>query len=367
MRSRDVFGGLYLGADFVALLRIRDQSVLAPRQMASVAALHFKAFLLLSVLSGFAHAQTMSEAARDYLNEVLDVMQENSVRQNFIDWEAFRADAVPKAGDAQTPRELYPLIWELMTELGDNHSYFIEADLGPRRKGRTGDRDIVHQPAPERYITSEDIGVAVLPGHIGKGDLGGSRDYAVVVQTHIRELYERGACGFIVDLRENYGGNMWPMLAGLAPLFDDGPVGAFVSPDGERSVWAFKNGQITLAGQSLHKVARTYKLPKALPVAVLTSRRTISSGEAVTISFIGRPNTRSFGKPTYGLPTANRSFALSDGARLVLTTAYEEDRNGQRYDGPIMPDKRSGDTDVMGDATTWLLRQSACLKRKLSF
>jgi serine/threonine protein phosphatase PrpC len=43
-----------------------------------------------------------------------------------------------------------------------------------------------------------------------------------------------------------------------------------------------------------------------------------SSGEAVVISFRGRPNARSFGTPTYGASTAHQGFTLSDGGTLVL-------------------------------------------------
>ncbi|MGV9658891.1 S41 family peptidase [Streptomyces koyangensis] len=59
------------------------------------------------------------------------------------------------------------------------------------------------------------------------------------------------------------------------------------------------------------------------PVAVLTGPRTASAGEAVAIAFRERPDTRTFGDPTSGVPTANAPYPLSDGALVVLTTARE--------------------------------------------
>ncbi|MFI5825003.1 S41 family peptidase [Streptomyces rishiriensis] len=36
-----------------------------------------------------------------------------------------------------------------------------------------------------------------------------------------------GACGWVVDLRRNHGGNMRPMLAVAGPILGDGKVGMF--------------------------------------------------------------------------------------------------------------------------------------------
>jgi C-terminal processing protease CtpA/Prc len=105
------------------------------------------------------------------------------------------------------------------------------------------------------------------------------------------------------------------------------------------------------------------------PVAVLTSRLTVSSGEALTIAFRGRPRTRSFGEATAGLPTTNRSIPMIDGAVLQVTTARWADRTGRVYEGRIAPDQvaeidwtriGSDDDPVLQAATAWLLEQPPC-------
>jgi hypothetical protein len=58
----------------------------------------------------------------------------------------------------------------------------------------------------------------------------------------------------------------------------------------------------------------------------LTGPVTASSGEAIVVAFRGRPQTRSFGEPTDGVPTANDTFPLSDGALLVLTVAVDSEK-----------------------------------------
>jgi C-terminal processing protease CtpA/Prc len=100
----------------------------------------------------------------------------------------------------------------------------------------------------------------------------------------------------------------------------------------------------------------------APPVALLVSRSTASSGEAVVVSFLGRDRTRTFGLPTAGFSTANQTFGLPDGALLVVTTAVMADRTGRRHGGAIAPDvvtpARSGQ-DVAA-AKAWLTGQPGC-------
>ena len=103
-------------------------------------------------------------------------------------------------------------------------------------------------------------------------------------------------------------------------------------------------------------------------VAVLTGPRTASSGEAVAISFKGRPRTRSFGQPTIGLSSANGTFPLPDGAMILLTTAIEADRTGKQYGEKVDPDEivpapaasappaNSIDDATMAAAIAWLRR-----------
>ena len=47
------------------------------------------------------------------------------------------------------------------------------------------------------------------------------------------------------DLRGNGGGNMWPMLAGIAAVLGEGDLGSFQSPGAGASTWFLKDGKVT--------------------------------------------------------------------------------------------------------------------------
>ncbi len=203
-------------------------------------------------------------------------------------------------------------------------------------------------------------------GYLELPEMSGSADrvaeYATEAQRHIRTLDQREPGGWIVDLRRNGGGNMWPMLAGVGPLAGEGLLGAFVSPD-RIEHWGYRVGHSFMGQQVMAKVDEPHVLRRPPPVAVLTSRLTASSGELVLLAFRGRPNTRSFGEPTAGVPTSNEDVMLRDGAGLLLTAALGADRTGRTYDGPVVPDQlvavdwtrlgRPGDV-VLEAALDWL-------------
>jgi carboxyl-terminal processing protease len=195
------------------------------------------------------------------------------------------------------------------------------------------------------------------PGTAGTNE----QEYARRLRAAIEIVDQSSVCGWIVDLRRNLGGNMWPMVQALRPVLGEANPGFFVGAHGRQS-WApmYKS----------HMDRSSLQLRVANPsVAVLTSHLTASSGEAVAIAFRGRRAARSFGESTFGLPTSNAPFSLPDGAQLFLATAWEADRNGHVYrdrvppDEPVVVDWRrfgTANDPVVTAAERWLRQQPQC-------
>jgi C-terminal processing protease CtpA/Prc len=64
-----------------------------------------------------------------------------------------------------------------------------------------------------------------------------SISFAGDIQEQIRNQDHQGIAGWIVDLRGNTGGNMWPMLAGVGPILGEGLAGHFIEPNGVEEPW----------------------------------------------------------------------------------------------------------------------------------
>jgi len=206
-----------------------------------------------------------------------------------------------------------------------------------------------------------------VPGFFGGGEDGDS------LATSYHRLIEgvdtlaAETCRWVVDLRGNTGGNMWPMLAGVGPVLGEDTVGYFLDADSVRTGWVYAEGEARIGGSAVNAASPSYRLRSSRPhVAVLTDSLTASSGEAVAVAFRSRPGARSFGEPTWGVSTANAPFLLDDGAVLVLTVSTMVDRDGTVYGEKLPPDEaiigeKTGErqTDAVLDrAVEWLSAQS---------
>jgi C-terminal processing protease CtpA/Prc len=208
---------------------------------------------------------------------------------------------------------------------------------------------------------------ALLVGHVAEY----RKAYARTAQRLIRNVDQHATCGWVIDLRRNVGGGVWPMWVGVGPVLGEGECVSFVAPD-EKMTAIYRAGRASVEPKGvIDAVEEPYVLKRPnLPVAVLTSPLTSSAGEFVALAFRGRPRTRSFGEPTGGVPTANDGKVLRDGAVIALTTYLGADRAGRTYDGPLLPDhpvtidwsEVGTDNDpVLQAAIAWLSTEEDCL------
>jgi hypothetical protein len=308
----------------------------------------------------------LDDDAYDYLNRALVALRYTSLRRDSLDWPALRRAAFDKARGATTPEDTYPALRLALDRLKDGHSFFE-----PPTADASSDSGEAAASAPDAWPTARSVtasdGVRLGSVHVPAVRGPGEQAYADSLRSAIRALTsEAPPCGWIVDVRGNTGGNMWPMLAGLGPVVGPGRLGAFVEASGDRQPWFYDEGRagvVFLDGWFKVGATEVETLPHRFdpphpPVAVLTDGRTASSGEAVAVAFRGRPNARSFGASTRGLTTANQPVRLPDGARLFVTSSVYADRTGRVYGGPLAPDVRS--TAPEADARAWLAQQPEC-------
>jgi len=318
-----------------------------------------------------------SAAARRYVETAVSIMEQQALATPAVGWETLRRATFEHARGAVAPGDAHLAIRYALRELGDRHSYLQSPRAAETQRGsavanaRTGQAAV----PPWGALLAGPVGYIGVPGFAG-GTAPAQVAFAESIKKVIQQYDSVDNCGWVVDLRRNTGGNLWPMLAGVGPLLGDGEVAASVYPDGRRvSVW-YRDG---LAGFGDHvqlRVNVSYRPhAAALPVAVLLGPATASSGEVLAAAFRGRAGSRSFGASTRGLSTGNRTFPLADGAMLVLTVAATSDRAGHVYTGPIEPDEpvavattlRVGAGDpALAAALAWLETQDACRADRMS-
>jgi hypothetical protein len=310
-------------------------------------------------------------AAIAYLDSAITLMQTKAFYRRRVKWDSVRANAHVGAAAALSPAETYGAIRQALLALGDHHSFLF--------------------PAPSAALGSEAVAghrIDSIGGELLNGKFGyvhvptfsplvaGANGPALTdsLQSLIRIVDGSNPCGWVVDLRHNGGGNMWPMLAGIGPILgNDEHLGSFVDADSTISTWYYNAGisgyvvgsQRLVLGQGT-RPAYVLRHPNP-PVAVLTDSLTASSGEAVVVAFRGLARARSFGGATAGVPTANQGFTLSDRAQLFLMVALDADRNGTWYSQRIPADVPmflstypTTDDAIVTAALGWLGQQQVC-------
>lgn len=291
-----------------------------------------------------------SPVAEQFLNEVVSIMEDNSINRKSIDWNDFKQRVFAKADGAKTIDDTYAAIAEALKLLGDNHSFLVKP-AGGRISFNAVQCYVSNVLKPDVPNNIGYVKVNQFSGTTGADGVA----FAQAIQDNIKAQDKAEIIGWIVDLRSNGGGNMWPMLSGIAPILGEGVVGYFLDPDGNESAWTIENGVSKSGGIAAVSIPNSYKLISPNPkVCVLLDNAVASSGEAIAISFVGRQKTKSFGSSTCGLSTANAGFQLSHDHNLVLTVSYMADRNKNKFGTAVIPDQFSDDDEIIGDAINWI-------------
>lgn len=289
----------------------------------------------------------LAPEVKEYLDEVITILEHNSVNKYNIEWHVFRKEIYTHARQAKTIEETYPTINFAIKKLNDKHSYFAP--------NKISEKEIEEKELPvlNDEIVPDSIGYIRIPFCIG-----GEQTIQTYIQNITNKIIKQDSPkikGWIVDLRGNFGGNMWPMLTAIGPILGNGKIGYFINAEKESSAWKYENGKVYLQNTIVEETKIVYHLIKKDPkVAVLIDNVTASSGEAITVAFKNRKNTRFFGEPTFGVSTGNKSYTLSDGSRINLTESIFADRNKIKYGKSIFPDVECKSSDAINKATQWL-------------
>lgn len=292
------------------------------------------------------------------LHAAIEVLKAHHLNREKVDWPTIEAHAGAMIAGKAQPADAYPAIAYLLGQMGEKHSFLRPVPMVEAL--RTGKPLANGQPAGETTLPLAgrypgDILAINVPGHTGSQE--SDRSYAATLRYTLAMTQKIGLCRVLIDLRWNDGGNMWPMLDGLAPLLGQEPYGYFAYSDGGETAWRVSSG--TATGGVERPNPDEAKVLGAVPVAVLIGPGTTSSGEFTAIAFRGRHNTMFFGAPTAGFVTANGTYALPDGAQLFVAQSWSSDRLHRPYRVAVVPDENTAAGQQTLDAgLAWLSRQN---------
>lgn len=275
-------------------------------------------------------AVSCGDANKAYVRKAIQIMDKNGLFAQGLEWE----EAKLKALDASPAsiEEAQEVIREAGKVAGGKHTFLkTEPSVTEDATSTTWDMPTVR-------MKEDGIAIIKIPPFSGNHDEGVK--YAMSVLDAIPDSLP----GAVIDLRDNRGGNMYPMIAAVHRFIADDDILRFRGR--KRTQWVQLSYVIQGAGIS--------QMPRIeCPVAILTNEWTGSSGEATLLCFRGLDYVRVFGAPTAGYVSSNKPFSLPDGSQLVLTTGCDVARTGEAFcDNPIEPDVLT--ETPLEDALAWL-------------
>lgn len=303
----------------------------------------------------------MSKVAKAYYEEFFDKISSDALDGEKIDWKNLRRVAKKMTAGAQAPDDLHEMMQYTLQRF-NKHSFMFTPTVAASFMGEGEEDD---QIKPDLVYTSghrvnEQVAYLSMPA-MGSGHGPTMTVFADSMQALIAQLDTEATTGWVLDLRENGGGNCWPMLAGIGPLLGEGVCGYFMSRDGsDAQSWAYRDGTSYEQDSARTSIIRpAYRLKgKNVRIAVLTGPATASSGEVTAVAFMGKPNARHFGQPTAGYATTNSTIRMSDGAMVLLTTSVYGDRTKTSVQEQVVPDEivatEGGKDAALMAALKWL-------------
>lgn len=285
------------------------------------------------------------------LDRVFVQIQERALNRDGADWPRIRAafdDSVEQASSFVVALEAFRAVFEALDDVHSSVSYsghYIAyshgvSDSVAKRVQPLLARAWERNGQVSSMLLGDGVGYLFVPAfQIGGADA--IQEATDRVRGAVCRLAADTTRGWIIDLRLNTGGNVYPMLSGLGDVLGDGVVAHAVEADGEPFMpWAIREGVLFLGDYPTARAERRCPDAAGRKVAVLVGPATVSSGQATAIAFAGWDRARLFGEPTAeGYATVNQWYQITPELVLNLSELYLADRSGFAHRGIVLPDE----------------------------
>ena len=210
---------------------------------------------------------------RNFRKKMVTIIKKNSIYSDSLDWAKIDNALNELTRGLKNVNESYLLVNYMQSQLrviGDNHSFFA-SDIQLKKM-----QECTNCIKPSGKMIDSNIAYLSINGFIPKNKKN-ELNYAIHIQNLIKSLDSNYNIKYwIIDLRENWGGDMYPMIAGLAPIIGEGTYGYFVLPKKEPEEWYYKKGKCGEEKNQVLKVKHSYTLKNdSIKIAVLIGGNTL--------------------------------------------------------------------------------------------
>lgn len=305
-----------------------------------------------------------NDSVKSFVDKTLKIIETNAVDLKNI--EEIKKNLYTKSINQQSVDNIAPLFEEVFKSLNDYHGAlkYKGKTYGWTKSSLSNNSYLKDKLKKEKAVKS-----LLLNKNIGYLRIPGNNDFSFKkvdslandIVENINSVNSKKIKGWIIDLRVNTGGNMYPILLGLKEFIGNNIIfGGFVNSKNELTGnWEIKNNKLLIDNNPLERKSLVSLIPRMdIPIVILTSGYTASAGEMTAISMIGRRNTYLVGEPTANYTTAVQGFEIDKNSAINLSTDYVFDRNKKKYTQSITPDY----TIINGDNFEDLYKDAKIIK-----
>lgn len=273
-----------------------------------------------------------------FADKLISKFKNGAITSTNIDWEAFEEEVKASLKISKTVG-----IEKALTLYGNKHTFY-------KYKGQMLYGKIPYEASKSKcpyplknlfkdnkeniaYVNIPELGLS--PNLSESAKKTKATKYIEAITKVIQEADKENAIGWVIDLRSNSGGNMWPMLLALRPFFTQETLGYFINGE-DASEWRYADRDIKIGWSSSKKrflnqdINYQLKYPPK-KIAVLIGKRTSSSGEATAIALSSIKNMQYFGDHTSGYSTANQTIKMGVEEYLILTSSVMADHQKKEF------------------------------------
>lgn len=307
---------------------------------------HILLFLLL--LFGCQSTDEGASLHTRYVKAVFKLLDQHIINEKGISLDSLERDLLSKINHHTSKDAIHQLLRQAVRGINKHSDLFPPNEFSERI-------NTPEQIAPRGRIIYDHMAYVYVPPCEAIDSIH-SNIYTDSLQSLIRKLYNSKPAGWIIDLRDNSGGNMYAMIAGMGPLFPQGDLGYQIGKTEE--AWYFKKVHPSGEVDFIALADSADEFPRKLPIVGLINEKTASAAEGLAISLKCYPKSILIGQKTYGIATGNESFFLSDSACLNITTTIMADCNNVKYPNGVRPNVEIDDPLELFDyAASWINKQ----------
>ncbi|GGI23079.1 S41 family peptidase [Pedobacter mendelii] len=316
---------------------------------------------ILSALISLTLFSSCKESDSQFGQKLVNVFKTKSINKRKIDWDMFEREVLKSAIISKDSAIITSL-----TLNNNPHTFFLKG-----KKILKGNYalnipiDTCHLFGNLNKNLLENIGYVRVDGFNTNTSESYRKDtlssnYINDIVNSIRKQDRDNLRGWIIDLRYNSGGDMWPMLVATTPFLLPSILGSF-KEENRNLTWRLDNNEIWLGDNSQNIRLGVGKIKykiinKNAKIAVLINHRTKSAGEAIVLALKSLNNVKLFGLQTHGFATSNETIYFGNKEVLVLTTGFMADLKGQTYPNGISPDVSTCSMKMLNyELNKWLL------------